>query len=298
MPRLTSVASLLKDSPPAYAFELSEAGVAAAQVGRTPKIAFAPIEKDVISISPVHDNVLRLEALLAQVRAVAPGDGGRRRRRAALILPDYAVRVTVLDFDEFPTDAKEQAALVRFRMKRSVPFDVDSAAMSYHPQREEGNGKRVDVVVAIAPGEIVARYEMPFRMAGFHVGWVTTSTLAVVDLVAPAGVKVLAKRAGRVLSLAVLAGGTLKLIRSIELNDCTAGEIAGHLHPTLAYVEDQLAAIPDVVLLCGFGEDSEAARLWLESELQVRVATLATPQGEPGEYSAGLTGYLESLKES
>ena len=298
MPRLTSVASLLKDPPPVYAFELSEAGVAAAQVGRTPKISFAPIEKDVISISPVHDNVLRLEALLAQVRAVAPAEGGRKRRRAALILPDYAVRVTVLDFDAFPTDAKEQAALVRFRMKRSVPFDVDSAALSYYPQREEGDGKRVDVVVAIAPREIVARYEMPFRMAGFHVGWVTTSTLGAMDLVTPVGVKVLAKRAGRVLSLAVLAGGTLKLIRSIELTDFTPGEIAGHLHPTLAYVEDQLAAIPDVVVLCGFGEDSESARLWLESELQMRVVTLVTPQGEPGEYSAGLSGYLESLKES
>jgi type IV pilus assembly protein PilM len=298
MPRLMSVASLLKDPPPVYAFELSEAGVAAAQVGRTPKISFAPIEKDVLSISPVHDNVLRLEALLAQVRAVAPAEGGRKRRRAALILPDYAVRVTVLDFDAFPTDAKEQASLVRFRMKRSVPFDVDSAAMSYYPQREEGDGKRVDVVVAIAPREIVARYEMPFRMAGFHVGWVTTSTLGAVDLVTPVGVKVLAKRAGRVLSLAVLAGGTLKLIRSIELTDFTPGEIAGHLHPTLAYVEDQLAAIPDVVVLCGFGEDSESARLWLESELQMRVVTLVTPQGEPGEYSAGLSGYLESLKES
>jgi type IV pilus assembly protein PilM len=298
MPRLTSVARLLKDPPPVYAFELSEAGVAAAHVGRTPKISFAPIEKDVLSISPVHDNVLRLEALLAQVRAVAPAEGGRKRRRAALILPDYAVRVTVLDFDAFPTDAKEQASLVRFRMKRSVPFDVDSAAMSYYPQREEGDGKRVDVVVAIAPHEIVARYEMPFRMAGFHVGWVTTSTLGAVDLVTPVGVKVLAKRAGRVLSLAVLAGGTLKLIRSIELTDFTPGEIAGHLHPTLAYVEDQLAAIPDVVVLCGFGEDSESARLWLESELQMRVVTLVTPQGEPGEYSAGLSGYLESLKES
>ena len=99
-------------------------------------------------------------------------------------------------------------------------------------------------------------------------------------------------------AMAVLAGGTLKLIRSIELTDFTPGEIAGHLHPTLAYVEDQLAAIPDVVVLCGFGEDSESARLWLESELQMRVVTLVTPQGEPGEYSAGLSGYLESLKES
>ena len=36
--------------------------------------------------------------------------------------PDPAV----LAFDQFPTDPREQASLVRFRMKKSVPFDVET----------------------------------------------------------------------------------------------------------------------------------------------------------------------------
>ena len=38
--------------------------------------------------------------------------------------------------------------------------------------------KKLDVVVAVAPLEIVARYEAPFRAAGMNPGLVTTSCLA------------------------------------------------------------------------------------------------------------------------
>ena len=79
----------------------------------------------------------------------------------------------MLDFDSFPTDAKEQLSLVRFRLKRSVPFDVESAAVSYCAQ--PAADKKVDVVVVMAPLEIVARYEAPFRAAGMNPGLVTTS---------------------------------------------------------------------------------------------------------------------------
>jgi type IV pilus assembly protein PilM len=298
MPVLTSLRGLLKDPPPLYAFEVSEAGIAAAEMGKPPKISFAALEPGVISLSPLRDNVARPEAVLAQVRAVAPWDGSRKRRRAALILPDYAVRVTVVDFDDFPADAREQASLVRFRLKRSVPFDVESAALSFHPQRNAGQGKKVDVAVAVTPLEMIARYEAPFRLAGFHTGWVTTSTLAALELVPTTGLKVLAKRTGRVLSLAVLDHGVLKLIRAIELAEITLEEILGHLYPTFAYVEDQLSASPDTLLVCGFGADAEEGRLWLQSELRVRTAPLASRLGQPGEFNAGLLGYLESLKES
>jgi type IV pilus assembly protein PilM len=187
---------------------------------------------------------------------------------------------------------------VRFRLKRSVPFDVESAVLSFHPQRNAGQGKKVDVAVAVAPLEMVARYEAPFRLAGFHTGWVTTSTLAALELVPTTGLKVLAKRTGRVLSLAVLDHGVLKLIRAIELTEITLEEILGHLYPTFAYVEDQFSASPDTLLVCGFGAGAEEGRLWLQSELRVRTAPLASRLGQPGEFNAGLLGYLESLKES
>ncbi len=298
MSRFSTLAALLKDPPPVCAFELSEAGIAAAEFSGQPRLSFAALEKDTLSVSPLKDNVLRPEALLSQVRAISPGDGGRKRRRAALILPDYAVRVTVLDFDNFPSDAREQASLIRFRLKRTVPFDADSAAMSFQAQGGRANGKNVDVVVAIAPLEIVARYETPFRLAGYHLGWVTVSTLAALELVPATGLRVLAKRTGAVLSIAVLNQGAVKLVRSIELAAFTAEEIAGHLFPTFAYIEDQFAARPDALHICGFGADAEEARSWLESQLGVSTVRLASRLGEPGEFNAGLLGYLETLRET
>ncbi|MCC7175483.1 MAG: hypothetical protein IT159_09835 [Bryobacterales bacterium] len=297
MSRLTSLLGMLKDPPPTHVFEVSEAGIAVAEVGRQPRIGFAALERDVVSVSPVRDNVLRPEALLQQVRAAARGDGVRKRRRAALILPDYAVRVTVLDFEDFPADAKEQASLVRFRLKRSVPFDVDSSAVGFQPQRDSAGGKRVDVVAAIAPLEILARYEAPFRLAGFHVGWVTTSTLAALELVPAAGLNVLAKLTGRVLSLAVVHHGVLKLVRSIELSGFTGEEVVGHLFPTLAYAEDQLSASPGSLLVCGLASATHESGVWLESQLGVRTAALSSRFGQPGPMNAGLMGYLEKLKE-
>jgi type IV pilus assembly protein PilM len=298
MSLLQSITGLLKDPPPAFTFELSEAGLASAKNGKPPVLFFQEFEKDVISVSPLRDNVLRPDALLGLVKTAAPGSDNRKRRAAALILPDYSVRVSVLDFDSFPSDAKEQASLVRFRLKRSVPFDVESAAVSFHPQPSSKNSKRVDVVAAVAPLEVVARYEAPFRAANLQPGWVTTSTLAAVQLVPPVGLKVLAKRTGRILSIAVVDSGAVRLVRSIELAEVSAQEIVGHLFPTFAYIEDELSARPDMLLLCGFDTEWPHFQGVLQDELGVPVSALASRLGAPGEFNAGLLGYMESLEEA
>src|ERR1035438_1655616 len=93
-------ANILKDPPPAYAFELSESGIAFAKIGQVPQVNFQPFEEGVLSVSPVRDNIQKPEALAGHIDALAPAAGGRKRR-AALILPDYCARVAVLDFDSF-----------------------------------------------------------------------------------------------------------------------------------------------------------------------------------------------------
>ena len=103
-----------------------------------------------------------------------------------MILPDYCARVAVLDFDTFPSDLEEQQALVRFRLKKSVPFEVDTAVVSYVEQPR--SGAKVEVLAAVMSSDIVVQYEAPFRAAGFHPGLVTTSSLAALNLLAPDGI--------------------------------------------------------------------------------------------------------------
>ncbi|MBM3747123.1 MAG: hypothetical protein FJW34_15150 [Acidobacteria bacterium] len=287
------LARLLKDPPPGYVFELSEAGIAMGRTTRPPQFGFRPLEPDVLAISPVRDNVLRLEALTAEVQALAAAPESRKRQGVVVILPDGSVRVSVLDFDAFPSDAAQQLSLVRFRIKKSLPYDLEGASLSYWAQTSGGG--RVDVVAAVAPLELVARYEAAFRAAGFQPGLVTTSSLAAMNLVRGDDPAVVAKLSGRVLTLSVVEGAAPKLLRSIEVAEGTAEEILGHLHPTFAYAEDHLAARPRRLLTCGFDARDAGA---FESELGVTAEPLQSRWGAAAGHNAGLLGCLESLEEA
>src|ERR1700686_1758427 len=165
-PFVMKLASLLKDPPPTHAFELSEEGIAFASIAEPAHTEFAQLDAGVLTASPAHDNIQQPHAVLDRIHRLVPPNG-HRKRRAALILPDYCARVAVLDFDAFPSQPHEQLALLRFRMKKSVPFDVDSAIVSYVVQaRGAGDGAKVEVLAALMGAEIVAHYEAPFRNAG------------------------------------------------------------------------------------------------------------------------------------
>jgi type IV pilus assembly protein PilM len=282
--------SFLSDPAPEFVFEVSEAGIAWSKTS-SPQPLFVPIEPGTISVSPLADNVHRADALAEKVKAIV-GGGSKKRRRAVLILPDYSARVAMLEFDNFPSDPREQLSLVRFRMKKSVPFDIESAAVSYEPQQRKDSRKGVDVLVVAAAMEIVARYEAPFRAAGLHPGLVTTSVVMMTELNVHADVSVVARLSGRTMTVAVMAGPKLELVRSVELQEISPEEILAVLFPTIAYVEDELGSKPDRLLLCGFDDDHREE--W-ERELQVPISLLQSRFGAPDQNNAGLLGYLQSI---
>jgi type IV pilus assembly protein PilM len=286
-------AAVFRDPPPSLAFEVSGHGIAMARVQHPVELSTRTLPAGVLSISPVHDNVLQPDDLAAAVRELVPPGSGRKRRDAALILPDYCARVAVLDFDNFPKDAAEQSSLVRFRLKKSVPFDVESAALSFAPQPAEG--KRVHVVVVAAPVEIVARYEAPFRAAGLNPGLVTISSLAALDLVRGQEVSVVAKLTGGVLTVLVIEKERLKLIRSLELSAASLADIAADLYPTFVYIEDSLGVKAQKLLLCGFETLADEAGRRFEADLGVAVEPVRSALKAPGQGDAGLLGYLQSV---
>jgi type IV pilus assembly protein PilM len=286
-----AISAILQEPPPSVAFELSEAGIAMARMGAKTELDFRPLKPGVLAISPLKDNVMLPDDLSFAVQEMAPRNG--KRRDAALILPDYCTRLAVLDFDHFPSDVKEQLALIRFRIRKSVPFDVESAAMSYSMQPAEG--KKLDVVVVVAPLEVVSRYEAPFRANGMNPGLVTTSSLAALNLIEDGGITVVAKVTGKALTVMVLHERRLKLVRCLEISGADIAEIAADLYPTFVYIEDNLGAQAERLLLCGFGDRLEAARQQFHDELGVDVQPVRSPMAPPGENNAGLLGYLRSL---
>jgi type IV pilus assembly protein PilM len=288
---LANITKLLADPPPAYAFEISEAGIAFAPTRNAAQQNFLPFEPGVLNVSPAHDNLQNPESFAAHVSSLVPA-AGNRKRTAALILPDYCARLQVLDFDSFPAAPEEQLSLIRFRVKKTVPFDIESAAVSYHAQPPAGANRKIEVVAAVAALEIVSRYEAPFRTAGFQPGYVTTSGLAALSIIPPGGVSVAAKLSGRGLTVMVLEGERLRLARCVELDRVSSDDVLAVLHPTVAYVEDEIGARPQHLYICGFERlAAEWGPLW-ESELGLSVERLESRFGSPGPFNAGLLGYL------
>jgi type IV pilus assembly protein PilM len=176
-------------------------------------------------------------------------------------------------------------------MKKSVPFDVEAAALSY---QASGGGKGpTDVVVVVAALEIVSRYEAAFRASGLHPGHVTTAAIAMSELNHAPGVSIIARLNARVLTLAVMNGSALRLVRTVELPSPEPEEVMAVLFPTMAYVEDEMSTTASRILMCGFDQPGRAPE-WV-SELQIPVEPLRSRFGAPSEHNAGLLGYLESM---
>ncbi len=282
---LSQVVSFISDPPPSHLFELSEAGIAFAAGKQT---GFEHFEPGTLTVSPTEDNLLRSDAIASAIAKIAPAaPSSKKRRPAAVILPDYAARVTILDFDSFPSAAEEQASLVRFRVKKTIPFDIESAAVSYYVQPKSGT--KVEVVAVTVALEVIARYEALFRSTGFQPGVITTSGLAALNLYRGEGVAVIAKLTGHALSVAVVAGQTVKLFRCVALEEDSAEEILAVLQPTFAYVEDELGGPVNRLIVCGISPD-------IASHLRCGTAEpLRSRFGTPGAFNAGLLGYLESV---
>lgn len=284
-----SITRFAQEPRPSYVFEMSEAGIAYAAGG---KRGFEPFPPGTLQPSPVEDNLRVPNAATDAIQRIAPPNGsGKKRRTAAVILPDHSVRVSLLDFDSFPSAADEREALVRFRVKKTIPFDIDSASVSYFVQpaaaASKTGKKSVDVVAVTVSFEILARYEALFRGAGFQPGEVTASALAALELYREPGVAVIAKLAGNVLTVMAVDEGQLKLFRCLPIEEPSEEEILGVLQPTFAYVEDELGRTVDKLVTCGL----ERA----PGVLKVPVELLRSRLGPVNGFNAGLLGYLEGL---
>lgn len=275
-----SINGLLADPPPDFGFEVTEAGLAWSSAKGKGFTAFDP---NTLRVSPSEENILRPDSIARAVREVTGEGASRKRRTAAVILPDYAGRTTVLDFDSFPAKPEEQETLVKFRLRKAVPFDIDSASVSYFPQPRHGS-KKIDVIASSISLETLARYEAPFRASGLHVGFVTTSMMATLNAVPTNGCRVVVKLNGLVLALAVTDSGALRLLRTIELPEASPDSIAEHLIPTLTYLEDEWGKQPLGVYAVGFDPQ------WLAPE--VTAEALQSPLGAAQAHNAGLLGWL------
>ncbi len=115
----------------------------AADAGRMVEMASARELAPGSVVPDLMEANLRDRTAIRQAIESALGSVAGRSRDVIAILPDTSVRVVLLDFETLPPKRDEAEAVVRFRLKKSLPFDPADARISYHAQSTGRNMRAV-----------------------------------------------------------------------------------------------------------------------------------------------------------
>ncbi len=204
---------------PRLAVELRPEGVVAARAedaqALLSAVAYGVLAEGTVVPGLKLGNIAVRAAALAAVRKVLEAVA-LRDRRVTMILPDGAVRVLLLDFDQLPAKAAEALPVVRFRLKKLLPFDAEEAVVSY--QVMSTSRGLVQVLAVAIPKDVLGEYESLVREAGFEPGAVLPSTLAACAGLALTDTAELLVNAGETsVTTAIVKGGVLLLHRTVDL---------------------------------------------------------------------------------
>ena len=106
---------------------------------------------------------------------------GGRPGRVALVVPDGAAKVSLVKFDKVPAKAEDLGQLIRWQVKKSVPFPLEQAQVTWTRGATDASGG-VEFVVAIARRDIIEEYEAVCQAANAQAGLVDLATLNLINL--------------------------------------------------------------------------------------------------------------------
>jgi type IV pilus assembly protein PilM len=283
-----SFLSTLRDSPaPAVAVEIAANRVSAAGLewrGGQPVVAVHATEPlpagalvPTLTNANTHDRPGVIDPLTRVLERVG------RPRRVGLIVPDVVAKVSLVKFETVPAKTQELDQLIRWQVRKSAPFAIEEAQISYVPGLRGDDGQ--EYVVSLARRSVIEEYEGLCAAAGAHAGIVDLSTFNVINavlagssaLAASSGDWLLVNIAADYTSIALLRGTGLIFFRNRAAD--TEGTLADLVHQTAMYYEDRLKGAGFArVILSGAGAapieqatDIDSARRSLEERLRTPV---------------------------
>jgi type IV pilus assembly protein PilM len=321
---------------PRLAAELTPGGVVAARPGavavagesQNVETAFASLRPGLLAPGLKGPNLRDAGAVTAALGQALDGLSPREKK-VTLVVPDASARVLLLDFDTLPAKHSDAVPIIRFRLRKLVPFEVEDAAVSWQVMPSDHRDGTLRAVVAVMPGPIRAEYEMAAREAGYEPGAMLPSSLAALAAVSGDDAALVVNRNRHSITTAIARGSELLLYRTLDLGIPEAGghdgahaevkaefpedpglaehqaavELQRTVSVAMAYFEDTLATIPKTLLAAGPGGAAELARLLGDDSVRVRdlvPSPAGTSQGAvsgtaaPPGLLAGVIGALAS----
>jgi len=257
----------LSYSPPSIAIEIASRRLTVVEVssGAKPSVtayASEPLVPEAVMPALTGTNIPNVNAVADALRRALERAGLRSPRRAALVVPDSVARVTMMSFEHLPAKAADVDQLIRWQLKKSLPFPVDDALVSHFVVKSSGTGETV--IATAARRDVIAQYEAVAAGAGIHAGVVDLASFNVMNALLASGPSATADTlvvclAAEATTLAILRGSDLMFYRhraALENEPLSA-----LVHQTAMYHEDRLGAAKFArVILAGAALAGSAAQ--------------------------------------
>lgn len=278
--------SLRQSSGPNAAVAFTSARISAASLdwrGGQPVIAahaVEPLPEGALVPSLVAANVHNRAAVLATLERVLERVG--RPRRVGLVVPDVVAKVSLVRFEQVPARIEDLDRLVRWQIRKTAPFPVEEAQVSYAAGQAAADGQ--EFVVSMARRDVVLEYEELCAGRGAQAGIVDLATFNVVNAVLagpapPTADWLLVNVAPDCATIAILRGPHPIFFRNRSVD--TDGTLADLVHQTAMYYEDRLngagfsrAVLAGAASGARTDDDVDQIRRSLEQRLMVGVETV------------------------
>lgn len=244
-----------------------------------------------------ESNIGNAEAVRQAVTDVLTTVGSRSRDVVA-ILPDASVRVSLLDFDTLPEKQQDADSVVRFRLKKVLPFDVEKASVGYDVHRSNGH---IRVVAAVVLHSVLEEYEAIFRDLGYSPGVVVPSTLAALGNIETSDAALVIKSDTATTTVSIVGNGELLLFRTLENSGGvppTADQLVPDVHASLVFFQDSYNMRVDRILVGGLIDASQVGSI-LETQTEVPVQDLVAARhvasARPNFPASSLAGVVGAL---
>jgi hypothetical protein len=168
---------------PSVVLEVEPGFVAGARVDRSSRqvksMEVCDVDPGALIPLPNRPNIANEGAIRNAVNAVV-AKVGNGSGRLGLLLPDPAVRVAILTFETLPSARQEAEALVRWKMRTSLPYPPEEARISYQVMGKEPNS--VEVLALAVRRSVLAEYEAALATVNGGASLVLPATLALLPL--------------------------------------------------------------------------------------------------------------------
>jgi type IV pilus assembly protein PilM len=179
----------------------------------------ASFPADTVKFSLRENNVLNQGAFVATIREMYL-KLLTNVRQVCVSLPDSSGRIILLDVETRFKSRDEGADIIRWKLKKNFPYDVNEAHLDYQMIREKETGA-MSILVSLIARQVVRQYEDLLEEAGLEPNRIDFTTFNLYHLFSQrlelAGNSCLIACHGGVLGILIFYDGMLEFCRAKEL---------------------------------------------------------------------------------